>query len=134
MILPTFVPSAPIGLEGRIKTGGVPFGARGSMSVGSGLRSGVTLLEGVDRAAAELNEVRQALAEAKREAARGEARRLFSDAVQARISGDETLPTIEVKAADGANGSDAVHSVLAAHVGSAPSQAADRGSVVNVAV
>ena len=134
MILSTFVPSAPLGSEGRIKTGGVPFGARGSMSVGSGLRSGVTLVEAADRAAAELNEVRQALAEANREDARSESRRQFADAMQARTAPDQTLPTIDVEPADRSRATDAVHSVLAAHVGPVAGQAGDRGSFVNVAV
>ena len=52
----------------------VPLGARGATALGSGLRSGTTLVDVADRAAAELQAVREAAAEAAREAARAEQR------------------------------------------------------------
>ena len=137
MILSTVEPAVPLGSAGLQKTSGVPFGLRGATSLGSGLRSGVVLIDAAGRAAEDLQKVRTALAEAEREAARAEASREFADQVRARnaASAEDSGASDEAGASDPAQRDEnALQAVAAAQIAAVRGEPAGRGSFVNFAV
>ena len=107
-------------------------GLRGSISLGSGLRAGVVLLEGADRSTAELQTARDAAAEAAREATRGDAeRRAVEDSGRA-----EPRSGLEATGAqDGSGRAETEPGAIAAAVQAGQQGvAAERGSFVDLGV
>lgn len=133
MIQSTFASYTPVGTPVSQRAEGIPVGARGSIALGSGLRSGMVLVDVAGQATAELHEVRKALAEADREAVRSEARRQFSEEVRARTDPDpEEAADVGT---DGAQGQgEALQAGVAAQLAAAGGETAGRGSFVNLAV
>ncbi|MDF1790357.1 MAG: hypothetical protein P1U88_00530 [Thalassobaculaceae bacterium] len=118
----------------RQGAGGVPFGARGSISLGSGLRSGAVLLDAVDRVANELKEARAAAAEAAREAARAEARLQSLEQGSTRSDGETQDQAAVNTSRYGLNDDDAERSINAAQAAGASGESAGPGSFINLAV
>lgn len=133
MIQSSFESLAPVGASARSLAAGLPFGARGAMALGSGLRSGAVLIDVAGQATANLDEVRKALAEAQREEVRAEARRAFTDEVRARTEPDGADPAGAV-AEGGLGEGDALKAVAAAQIAAVTGETAGRGSFVNLAV
>ena len=133
MIQSTFESLTPSGTSARSLPGGLPFGARGAMALGSGLRSGVVLVDVAGQAAADLNEVRKALAEAQREEVREEARRQFADEVRARTD-PEAVEASATGSEKGRGEGDALQAVASAQIAAISSDTFERGSLVNLAV
>lgn len=98
---------------------GVPLGLRGAVSLGSGLRTGVTVVDHAIRFSSELGEARERAREAQQEAARLEAELAEAEAAARR---DE----LRSEAEDGASSSTA--SSLSASSLSASSPSASSGS------
>ena len=137
MILSKIEPVIPLGPAGLQKSAGVPVGARGATSLGSGLRSGVVLIAAAGQAVEDLQKVRTALAEAEREAARAEASREFADQVRARnaASVEDSAASDESGASDPAQRDEnALQAVAAAQIAAVRGEPAGRGSFVNFAV
>lgn len=119
----------------------VPFGARGATALGSGLRSGTTLVDGADRAFAELQELREAAAEAAREAARAEQRAATAERDQVRaetaVRGEDADSADRPRATlNGAEFSDeeAERSINAAREAAAQGEPVPRGAFFDLAV
>lgn len=138
MILSTFEPAVPLGAAGLGKAPGVPLGLRGSTSMSSGLRSGVALIDAAGQSLEDLHDVRKALAEAEREAARTEARRQFADEVRARTAptAPESDAGVSAPAERPSAPSDggSQQAVAAAQIAAIRGEPAGRGSFVNLAV
>lgn len=136
MIQSTFASVPPVGASASSRAEGLPFGARGSTALGSGLRSGVVLVDAVGRATQELDEVRKALAETQREEIRAEARRQFADEVRARSNPElEQTDSDPADRPDRASGEDtALQAVVAAQLAAVTGDTVARGSFVNLAV
>jgi len=133
MIQSIFASLTPVGAATPQRAEGLPFGARGSIALGSGLRSGVALVDVAGRATEELHEVRKALSEARREEIRTEARRQFADEVRAR-SEPEPEQAAGGTSDGGAVEDEASQAIVAAQIAAVTGDTTGRGSFVNLAV
>lgn len=133
MIQSTFESLTPVGAAARASAGGLPFGARGATALGSGLRSGLVLVDAAGKATAELHEVRKALSEAQRDEVRAEAKRKFADEVRARTE-PEAEETSGTESDSGLGEGNPLQAVTAAQFAAIIDGTAGRGSFVNLAV
>jgi hypothetical protein len=109
-------------------------GLRESISLGSGLRTGVVLVDSAGRVAAELEEARAAAAEAAREAARTETELADAERANARVdeqTGDQPQAN-GARLQAGAENAD--RSINAAQAAGESGETAERGSFVDLAV
>ena len=112
----------------------LPLGLRGSIALGSGLRSGVVLLDAADQATAELRAARETAAEAARDAARAEARVKEAEERNPRATG-ETQERAPINTGRfGLSEGDAERSINAAQAAGESGERAGRGAFVNLAV
>lgn len=112
--------------------GGPPLGLRGSIALGSGLRSGVVLVEVAGKAAAELQQAREAAAEAAREAARANAELSQAEEENTRA---EREPEAQINTSQfGLSEGDAERVINAAQAAGESGEQAERGAFVDFAV
>lgn len=142
MAIGSSLPTASLSNLGtqRSAADALPLGARGSISLGSGLRSGLVLVDSANRAVADLQEARGAAAEAAREAARANAELARTereteraDALQA-ANGSDTAAATTTAASPTPSADDTNRSIGAAQVAGQSGETSSRGAFVDLAV
>lgn len=118
----------------RLGAADLPFGLRSSIALGSGLRSGVVLLDAADQAIAELKVARETAAEAARDAARAEAKLKEAETRNPRAAGETEERAPINTGRYGLSEGDAERSINAAQAAGQSGERAGRGTFVNLAV
>jgi hypothetical protein len=136
MAIGSSLPAQSLSSLAGARSGGdaVPLGIRGSIALGSGLRSGVVLLETANKAAAELEAAREAAAEAARDAARAEADLRVAEEESARAEGEGSSQAPVNTSQFGLSEGDAERSINAARSAGESGERTERGAFVDLAV